>query len=129
MLTDAQLQALVAEAYAVHAIVTTLGIEPEEVFVSTALAANVTPPEPCAVVTIRRREKSCRISVSSLRDTAECEQFTEAWQRFANAGKKKLTRAELDRMVEATFVWRDRIRILGAMVSKGFELKPGHMVN
>lgn len=128
-LTAAQLDVLVAEAYAVHAIVTSLGFEPDEVFIGTAIAANVSPPVPCAVVTIRRREKQCRISVSELSDVSECEQFTEAWSRFATDGKSKLARAELDAMVKQTFVWRDRIRILFALVTKGFELKPGHMVN
>jgi hypothetical protein len=128
-LTAQQLELLVAEAYAVHCIATNLGIEPDEVFVGTALAANSSPPVPCVVVTIQRREKRCRISVSVLTDESECAQFAEAWRRFANGGKSKLGGAELDRMVKRTFVWRDSARILFALACKGFELKPGHMVN
>jgi hypothetical protein len=129
MLSDAQLEVLIAEAYAVHCIVTNLGIEPGEVFVSSALAANVSPPAPCAAVMIKRGEKSCGISVSMLSDRGECKQFDEAWRRFANQRKRELSRVELDRMVQGTYVWRDRATILFALVSKGFELRPGHMVN
>jgi hypothetical protein len=129
MLTEQQLELVVAEAYAVHCIVTNLGIEPDEVFVSAALAANASPPVPCAVVTIQRGDKRCRISVSVLSDESDCAQFVEAWQRFATEGKSKLSAAELDRMIKRTAMWRDSALLLFALAAKGFELKPGHMVN
>jgi hypothetical protein len=128
-LTAQQLELLIAEAYAVHCIATNLGIEPEEVFVGTALAANSSPPVPCAVVTIQRGEKRCRIAVSALSDASDCAQFVEAWHRFATEGKSKMGGAELDRMLKRTFVWRDSARVIVALASKGFELRPGHMVN
>jgi len=117
------LDVIVAEAYALHTIITNVGVEPAEVTVAWAYAVNLDPPGHCAVLIVERGRLSFKVPVARL-DRSDCQRFTDAWLAFGVA-KKSLSKEALDRMLYDSAAWRVRALVLLAMARKGFRLSPG----
>jgi hypothetical protein len=126
-LTDPFIAALVREAYAVHYMLTNLGFEPAEVQACIRTVANADPPEPYACVLLERAGKQFVVHLQPVTEEQEA-LFQQAWLAFAEA-KRRMTRAELDALVTGSELYARRDELLWALVDRGFELRPGGMLN
>lgn len=117
------LDVVVVETYALHTIVTNVGIEPSDVIVTCGYVANLDPPGECAVMLIRRGWLSCNVPVARL-NRRDGPRFLEAWRAFAH-GKKALSKDALDRLLYESDAWKARVDVLCALAAKGFHLTPG----
>jgi hypothetical protein len=116
------LERLVHETYAAHCMLMMLGFEPAEVFVGAPDVANMTPPGPCAVVTVARGDSRCVLPIQPLTGEEQCSRYLDAWQAFAVTGKRSLSRDQLDRIVSSSTMYARRFEFVTALVVKGFKL-------
>jgi len=126
-MTEAQITWLVHEAYAMHTILCNLGFEPNDVFVEVRPIANTQPAGPHVVVRLQRGELRF---VSHLCPVTKKEgkRFIQAFRAFV-AAKPTMPRDELDRILYGSQCYAQRVDILWTLTQKGFELRPGEMVN
>lgn len=119
-LSSLEMQALVHEAYAFHFVAMNLGFEADELFAGTAFIANWDPPGLCATVELHAQGKKFIYTLRAL-VPGDDSRFARFWTEFA-AGQPARSRAELDRIVRATHVWKNKATLLGALCDKGFVL-------
>lgn len=112
------LRPTIEEMYAAHCVLWNLGFSPDELFVSTPNVLNGDPPGHYATLTIRRGELKFIYNLSPRLEEAECDRFLAAWLAFAE--RRGHTKAELDRMVWRSKVWREKSSFLAALTLKGF---------
>ena len=131
-LSSHEMQSLVHEAYAFHYVCMNLGFDSEELFAGTAFIANLGSPTPseaggvgnwdppslCATVELHAQEKKFIYTLCPLVPGDDA-RFGRFWKEFA-AGQPKRDRGELDRIVQATVVWKSKGTVLGALADKGF---------
>lgn len=117
------LDVIVAETYALHTIITNVGVEPAEVSVTWAYALNLAPPGYCAVLIVERGDKCFRVPVARLK-RQDCQRYLDAWRAFVVA-KKSLSKDALDGMLYRSAAWDARAQVLLALALKGFDLTPG----
>lgn len=123
MLDKSQLEMLVGETYALHTIITNVGIDPSEVSVTWAYGVNLKPPGYCAVMIVERGDICSRIPVARLR-RKDCHRYLEAWHAFCLA-KKSLSLKALDLLLYGSAAWEMRSQVLAALAVKGFHLTAG----
>lgn len=117
MLETTALDVIVAETYAMLAIVKQAGIADSEIVVTSAYGANLTPPGYCAVFVVQRGLASLRLPLARL-NRKDCSRYLDAWLAFARA-KKSLTNEALDAMVYGSAAWKSRDTVLWALRKKG----------
>ena len=117
------LDVVVVETYALHTIITNVGIEPSEVGVTVAYVANLDPPGDCAVMLVRRGWLSFAAPVARL-NRGDGSRFLDAWLAFVRE-KKTLSKDTLDRLLYESDAWKARTDVLFALAAKGFHLTPG----
>lgn len=118
---------MVHEAYAAHTILCNLGFEPDDIEIGIAPVINTNPPGPHIVVKL---EREGRRFVIHLRPAPRRDQkvFLRAFRKFIDA-KPNMDRAELDRIYYGSWIYKQRVALLEGLLLKGFELRPGEMVN
>jgi hypothetical protein len=122
-------QWLIREAYAAHCILTNLGFEPAEVFVECRNIINGNPPGPHVVVRLQRGDLRFILHLHPV-TKKEGKRFARAWQAFVDAKNgRRISTDELDRWVRSSQVYAQRVDLLCGLTRKGFELRPGEMVN
>lgn len=118
---------MVHETYAAHCILTSLGIEPDEIYVGVQPVANAPQPGPCSLITVRRGDAQFVMTLQSVTEE-QAKRYLEAWRQFAY-DKPFMARDALDRIVYGSTIYTHRVALITALVAKGFELRPGEMLN
>lgn len=118
-LSEGELERMVHEVYAAHAVYMRLGFLPEEIFVSVPWVLDATPPGHYAVVTLRRGDLQFVYWMDPIANESEGEAFCKAWSAFSHA-QPAMDRKVLDDIVLGSRVYADRVRFLSALTAKGF---------
>ena len=118
----------VRETYAAHYVLTNLGFDPSEIFVGTPNVLNGDPPGTYAAVIVRRDGLQFVYNIARLFTEADCARYLKAFHAFALA-QPSMDRGELDRIARRSTVWKRKASFMWALVQKGFELRPGAVLN
>jgi len=114
-----ELRRTIEEMYAAHCVLWNLGFSPDELFVSTPNVLNGDPPGLYATLTVQRGELRFIYNLPPRLSDASSRRFLRAWLAFAERGDRA-PKAELDRMVWRSEVWRRKAELAAALTVKGF---------
>lgn len=117
-LSSLEMQNLVHEAYAFHYVCMNLGFSADELFAGTASIQNWDPPGLCGNVELHAQGKRFIYTLRALVPGDDA-RFCRFWTSFAKDQPKR-DRKELDAIVHASHVWKNKGTILGALADKGF---------
>jgi hypothetical protein len=117
----------VKEVYTAHYLLTNLGFEPDNVFVSAQQVLNATPPGLYAICTLKQGDKQFVMYLVQL-TPEEGDLFRDAWAKFC-VDKRSMSAEELDALVHSSELYPQRLNVITALGLKGFDIQPGRMTN
>lgn len=112
---------LVRETYAVHHILRNLEFPAEDIYVGTPLVSNAETPGCNVVVQLRHDGKEFTLVLGPLRNDEEEAEYTRKWTEFSYSYTSK-SKAELDKLIDDSVIWQNKVSILVGLIRKGFKL-------
>jgi hypothetical protein len=121
------IEKVVCEAYAVHYIMSSAGVDMADIFVGPQMIVNASPPGVYCVVMAQQGDKRFVFWTLPLPTRLHQEAFVAAWSKFS-AVQPSMPRDKLDAMVDGSEAYKwNKVPILSGLWAKGIGTGPAVM--